>query len=147
MQAFIRNHIKLGELFHGLIKSRPDLFEVITPHAFALTVLHINPKQRPINPGLAEEATANDFTPDAGSQEKVDTNALTKEIYELINSRGEIFITGTVVADIYAIRVVSANPMAEEKYLRKAFDILVNTTEEVIGRPKTKSVEENGVAR
>ena len=148
MQKYIRNHIELGDLFQHLVKSRPDLFEVIIPPAFALTVLHVNPK-RGLNSsmnGVIEEATANDFTPDAGRQEKVDTNALTKEICELINNRGEIFVTGTVVADIYAIRFVSANPMTEEKYLRKAFDILVNTTEEVLGHSGRKSVELNGVA-
>ena len=141
MQAFIRKHIKLGELFHSLVKSRPDLFEVITPPAFALTVLHVKPQQllnRAGGRGIAGEAMANDFTPDAGSQATVDTNALTKEIYDLINSQGEIFLTGTVVADKYCIRVVSATPMAEEQYLRKAFEIIVVTTEEVLVRRESR---------
>jgi aromatic-L-amino-acid decarboxylase len=147
MQAYIRNHIKLGEYFHSLVKSRPDLFEIITPPAFALTVLHIRPMQRSSEPEMAEEATANAFTPGAVSQEQVDTNALTKEVYELINSRGEILLTGTVVAGSYAIRVVSANPKAEEKYLKKAFDILVNTTEEVLERSYNKQSGANCGAR
>ena len=73
-------------------------------------------------------------------------NEATKEVYELINARGEIYLTSGVVKGIYAIRVVSANPKAEEKFLRKAFDILVRTTEEVLGRkrdPKAKLT--NGV--
>lgn len=61
-------------------------------------------------------------------------DALTKEVYELINERGEIFITSTVVSGIYAIRVICANEAAEEKYLRRAFEILVETTDEVLGR-------------
>jgi len=38
-----------------------------------------------------------------------------------------------VVNGVYAIRVVSANPLAEERFLRKAFEILVKTAEEVLG--------------
>ena len=43
----------------------------------------------------------------------MEDNALTREVYELINSRGEIFLTSAVVGGTYAIRVVSANPKAE----------------------------------
>jgi aromatic-L-amino-acid decarboxylase len=57
---------------------------------------------------------------------------LTKKVYELINSRGEIFITSTVIDGVYVIRVVSANPLAEEKNVRNAFDIVLRTTEEVL---------------
>jgi aromatic-L-amino-acid decarboxylase len=63
-----------------------------------------------------------------------ESDSLTKKVYELVNSRGEIFITSTVIDGVYVIRVVSSNPMAEEKYVRNAFDILVRTTEEVIGQ-------------
>jgi aromatic-L-amino-acid decarboxylase len=60
------------------------------------------------------------------------SDAVTKEVYELVNARGEIFITSTVMAGIYAIRVVSANERADEKYIRRAFEILVNTAEEAL---------------
>lgn len=138
LKAHIRNHIKLGELFHSLVKSRPDLFRVLTPPAFALTVLTVVP--RPSSPSVtaasrpnpAHEAYTNDFTPDASSQATVDANALTKEVYELVNRQGEIFLTSSVIAGTYAIRVVSANPKAEEKYIRKAFDVLVQAAEYVL---------------
>jgi len=113
---------------------------VLTPPAFALTVLTIVP--RPSSPGVtaasrpnpAHEAYTNDFTPDAGSQATVDANALTKEVYELVNRQGEIFLTSSVIAGNYAIRVVSANPKAEEKYIRKAFELLVQTAESVLSK-------------
>ena len=63
-----------------------------------------------------------------------DADAVTKSVYDLINSRGEIALTRTDVKGCTAIRIVSANPLTEEKYLRRAFDILVTTTEEVLGR-------------
>ncbi|KAG0650472.1 Tyrosine decarboxylase 1 [Hyphodiscus hymeniophilus] len=109
LQEHIRKHIKLGEVFAGLIKTRGDLFKIATGPSFALTVLTIVPKV-------------------AGT---VEQNAITKAVYELVNKRGEIFLTSGVVGGVYAIRVVSANPLAHEENVRKAFEILVETTEEV----------------
>lgn len=59
------------------------------------------------------------------------TNTLTKQVYELINRRGEIYLTSTLLDDVYAIRVVSANPKADEMHVRRAFEILVEVAEEV----------------
>jgi len=121
MQDHVRGHIKLGELFADLLRTRKDLFEVITGSAFALTVFNVVPKK-------------------AGKEEQ---NNITKEVYELVNKRGEIYITHTVLGDIYAIRVVSANEATQEKYIKRAFQILVETTEEVRdGKGQT-----NGVVR
>jgi aromatic-L-amino-acid decarboxylase len=109
LQEHIRKHVKLGETFARLLKTRPDVFDIITGPNFALTVFNIVVKS-------------------AGrdTQDKI-----TKEVYELVNKRGEIYITHTVVDGVYAIRLVSANPLAEEKNIRRAFEILVDTTEEV----------------
>jgi aromatic-L-amino-acid decarboxylase len=122
LQTHIRKHVKLGELFADLLKTRKDLFEIITGPSFALTVFNVVPKV-------------------AGKEEQ---NKITKAVYELINKRGEIYITSSVVGDAYAIRVVSANPLAEEKFLRKAFEILVDTTEE-LRDGKTQEVIPNSV--
>lgn len=120
MKAHIRKTIGFGNTFADLIRSRSDLFEIVTKPAFALTVFRVK------NPAASTEtnrvATAKDEAADG----------ITKKVYELINSRAEIFITSTVVDGVYVIRVVSANPLAEEKYVRNAFDILVRTTEEVL---------------
>ena len=107
LQAYIRKHIKMGEVFAELIKSKKDLFEIISGPNFALTVFNI----------VAENID--------------EQNKLTKEVYELINKRGEIYITSTVMGGVYAIRIVSGSPFADESYLKKAFRILVETAEEV----------------
>jgi aromatic-L-amino-acid decarboxylase len=109
LQEHIRKHVKLGEVFAGLVKTRSDLFKIVTGPSFALTVFTVVPKVV----GMSEQ------------------NKLTQDVYELINKRGEIFITSGVVAGVYAIRVVSANPLATEQNIRKAFEILVDTAEEV----------------
>lgn len=134
LKAHIRSTVKLGELFHSLVLSRPDLLTVLTPPAFALTVITIVPRRASAVLSSSNEVHSNDFTPDAGSQATMEANALTKEVYELSNSRGEIFLTSAVVGGTYAIRVVSANPKAEEKYIRNAFEIIVRTAEEVLNK-------------
>jgi aromatic-L-amino-acid decarboxylase len=109
LQEHIRKHVKLGEVFAGLVKIRSDLFEIMTGPSFALTVFTVIPKVA----GKAEQ------------------DKITKDVYELVNKRGEIYITSTIIGGVYAIRVVSANPLAEEQNIRRAFEILVETTEEV----------------
>lgn len=124
LQAHIRKHVKLGEGFAELLKSRKDLFQIVTGPSFALTVFTIVPKVG----------------------DKVEQESITKAVYDTTNKRGEIYITSSVVQGTYVIRVVSANPMAEDKYLKKAFDILVDVAEELRdGIPSTRST--NGIAR
>lgn len=123
MKAHIRKSIDFGNLFASLVRTRSDLFEIVTRPAFALSVFRLK------NPSLSD-----------GSVKRVSKDAvadsLTKKVYELINARGEIFITSTVIDGVYVIRVISANPQAEEKYIRNAFDIVVRTTEEVLKEHK-----------
>lgn len=120
MKAHIRKTIGLGNTFADLIRSRPDLFEIVTKPAFALTVFR------------AKNPAASETTGDTTAKKDEAADGITKKVYELINSRAEIFITSTVIDGVYVIRVVSANPLAEEKYVRNAFDILVQTTGEVL---------------
>ena len=146
LKAHIRKHVKLGELFHSLVLSRPDLFRVPTPPAFALTVLTVVPKsKKPLvngssggasDTGLNDGLVRDDVLPDTSNTQLAAANEVTKKVYELINSRGEIFLTSGIVEGIYAIRVVSANPKAEEKYVRKAFNILVTTAEECLAEDR-----------
>ncbi|KAL3477285.1 pyridoxal phosphate-dependent transferase [Aspergillus californicus] len=127
MKEFVRKGIRLGNTFADLVRTRPDLFEIVTKPAFGLTVFRVKPSSS----AGGSEALTNDGS--AGIVQPCGkADEVTKEIYELINSRGEIFITSTVMAGIYAIRVVSANERAGEEFIRRAFDILVETSEEVL---------------
>ncbi|KFZ15798.1 hypothetical protein V501_02548 [Pseudogymnoascus sp. VKM F-4519 (FW-2642)] len=110
MQAHIRRHVKLGDLFHGLVKKRADLFTVIGEPSFALTTFALTPKD---------------------GEDREEVNRVSKQVYEAVNNGGVIYITSSVVGGIYILRVVSANELAEEKYVLNAFDIIVRTTEEV----------------
>ena len=149
LKAHIRKHIQLGEMFHQLVKTRTDLFRVFTPPAYALTVLTVVPPSndakapigRLIKPGVNESSAIDDFLPQAGGQAGNNANEITKKVYETINAAGEIFLTSSVVKGIYTIRVVSANPRADEKHLTRAFEILVETTQDVLKTVATKYAE------
>jgi aromatic-L-amino-acid decarboxylase len=142
LQAFIRRHVKLGEYFHSLIKSRPDIFSVTTEPAFGLVTFQVKPASAVSStitankPNPNHEAYTNDFTPSAEAQYKEDTNQATKQVYEAINSKGDFYLSSTVICGTYAIRVVSANTAAEEKYLKMVFDQLVQIAEEqrIVGK-------------
>jgi aromatic-L-amino-acid/L-tryptophan decarboxylase len=123
LQQHIRKHIRLGELFHSLLTSRIDLFHVITGPNFALNVFNILPRNKAASKDGADEVT--------------------KGVYELVNKRGEIYITSSIVGGIYAIRVVCGSPFVDEAHIRRAFEILVSTAEEVLER---KAVVLNGIA-
>ncbi|KAL8949331.1 MAG: hypothetical protein Q9222_004556 [Ikaeria aurantiellina] len=84
-----------------------------------------------VAPGINGCSPSQKTTPENRKREQA--NTITKEVYERINAAGEIFLTGTVIKDVFAIRVVSANEQADEKHLRKAFEILVRVTREVLG--------------
>lgn len=142
LQAHIRQTVIRGLKFHSWVLDRPDLFRVLVPPAFALTVLTVVPGPQPlaagVSPGLNNRNTPverpgeikhEELSTSSGDMDRA--NEITRLVYEKINAGGEIFLTSTVVKGVYAIRVVSANPKASEEHLRKAFDILVKTVEEI----------------
>jgi aromatic-L-amino-acid/L-tryptophan decarboxylase len=85
--------------------------------------MKVDPQPNP-NPSVADPEPAQ-------NTEKL-ANVVTKDIAELINSRGDIFITPSTTAGKTFIRVVSGNPNASKEYMRSAFKIIVNATEEVL---------------
>ena len=130
MKEHIRHHVHLSEVFHQLVQSRSDLFSVLAGPAFALVVLTVNSRSN------AQLENKTNSTANGDKTSHSEANAITKEVYEKINSQGEIYLTSTVIDGLHTIRVVSANPQAQESYIRNAFEILVNTAEEVLNQYK-----------
>ncbi|QIW95681.1 hypothetical protein AMS68_001199 [Peltaster fructicola] len=141
LRAHIRHHIKLGRLFAGLIRSRSDLFSILTPPLFALTVITV----RSARGAAVDVSKANDHiepSPDQDShimatstladQDLQIANENTKKVYAIVDEKKDFFLTSSVVDGVAAIRVVSANPLAEERYIRQVFDVLVAAAEQVL---------------
>ncbi|KAL8995274.1 MAG: hypothetical protein Q9169_004947 [Polycauliona sp. 2 TL-2023] len=155
MKHHVKRHIELGAKFARWIEDEGSgLFAVVAPPRFALTVLRVRLPDED-----KEEYTAHPRTSRAGitetkvneglvgddelaAPERVKTdvlarsNAATKQVYEEINATGEIFLTSTMIKDVYAIRVVGANEQTDEQHLRKAFEILASTTNNVLRHSK-----------
>ena len=160
MRQHIRRTVGLGEMVEGWVRGRGDLFEVVGVPRFALTCFRIRPEALSVRMGLdgvhEESGMASKlddvaFQPMQAVDEQAEqlANVLTKQVTDLITDRGEIFLTGSTAGGKTFIRVVSANPNAEEKYVRMAWDIIVSTTEEVLkgwreGTIKATSVITNG---
>ncbi|CUS10032.1 unnamed protein product [Tuber aestivum] len=127
LQGHIWNSIRYGESFAQWVRDRADIFEIVVPPAFGLTVFAVKA-------ALREES-----------------NRLTKAVYEAVNAHGEIFITSTVIDGTYAIRVVGGGPKTREEVLRRAFEIFVCKTEEVLRATDAAKVDGidgvNGVAK
>ena len=148
LQKMIREHLRLGEIFGDLCKSergRAAGIEVVTGPDFALTVLRILETGSDVVGPIEGDAVSNGDRGDREVNPRDERNAfgtipapptkastsLTKRVYELINARGEIFLTSTQVGGMYCIRVVSGTENADEKNVRRAFDIIVKTIDEV----------------
>ena len=141
LRNYVQHGINLGNLFADLIRSRSDLFTIFTPPAFGLVVFTVNPGKRQ-QPQLEQDLDGADPRPDqdrevsmkprVSDEELKKANEATKTVFETIDEQKEFFLTSTVVGGVYAIRVVSANPQAEEKYVREVFEVLVRTAEEVL---------------
>ena len=131
LREHIRHHLALSKLFASLARSRSDLFTILVPPAFALTVLTVRPRRG--GQDVAKDSTAV-IGPDHSDLKE--TNEVTEAVYSLVQQNQEIFLTSSVVAGVYAIRVVSANPLAEEKYIRAVFEALVAAAEEVLSKQR-----------
>ncbi|KAK9412794.1 putative Aromatic-L-amino-acid decarboxylase [Seiridium unicorne] len=112
LQAHIRKHVALGEKFAELVKSRSDLFEIVTGPRFALTVFKLK--------GKGEAATLDE------------QNALTKTMHEAVNNEGKIFLSSTVVGGVFAIRHCPATPFVEEEHVKKHFEVLVAAADKTL---------------
>lgn len=120
MQAHIRKTVKIGEVFADLIRARDDMYELVATPIFALTCFRIRP-----------EAIPEHMVKNGASKDDV-ANQLSKQVVELINDRGELFLTASTTGGKSFIRVVCGNANAEEKYIRGAFDTILKVTEEVL---------------
>ncbi|RVX74065.1 hypothetical protein B0A52_01897 [Exophiala mesophila] len=132
LRKHIRNSVAIGEVFADLVRQRSDLFELVATPRFALTCFRVRPD---IISTTSTSETGQDFVSSAAGQQQKEqeANAITLRIGDLINERGQVFLTCSSTAGKSFIRVVSGNAKAEEKYVRSAFDIIVKTTEEVLG--------------
>lgn len=152
LQSHIRKGLALGKTFSALVSSDESLFDIVAPPSFGLTCIRLKPavaarvlstharepQGKSLTNMIKQEDAQGDFTPDSTEQAEVLANTLTKELSEIINERGEIFLTSTTTSSTTMLRIVSANVLAEEQYIRQAHKIIVDTAEELLESKTSK---------
>jgi len=136
------------------------LFEVLSKPAFGLTCFRVRPgavpRQLLAEGGVVDgpgESVETENTMDgspfgtveqqAGEEEAQPTetatataedlaNTFSKQVVETINDGGQLFLTSSSTHGKTFIRVVSGNANASEEFVRKAFEMVVATTREVL---------------
>ncbi|KAG6482264.1 hypothetical protein ZIOFF_058895 [Zingiber officinale] len=101
LQSYIRNHIRLAELFEQLI-GYDSRFEVVTPRTFSLVCFRLIPPQ-------------ND--PDNGFK-------LNQSLLNSVNASGKIFMSHTVLSGKFILRFAVGAPLTEDKHITMAWKVL-----------------------
>ncbi|KAM0541623.1 hypothetical protein ACHAPJ_013171 [Fusarium lateritium] len=102
LQSHVRQGIILGESLEKQLRSRSDLFCILTPARFGLLTFYLR------------ERDGNTDT----------TNKATKGLCDKINAGGHFFLTGSIVNHRFAIRVCTSGASAQEETIEKLFDHL-----------------------
>ncbi|KAK5070142.1 hypothetical protein LTR64_001979 [Lithohypha guttulata] len=61
-------------------------------------------------------------------------NAFSKQVVEVINDQGQLFLTSSSTHDKTFIRVVCGNANASQEAVTRAFEVIVNTTRDVLAK-------------
>ncbi|KAK0619814.1 pyridoxal phosphate-dependent transferase, partial [Immersiella caudata] len=108
LRAYIRKTTSLGESFASWVRERDDLFEILTPPAFALAVFRMK--------GRDEE----------------EANRRTKELERRVDGCGKMWVTSTVLEGRFAIRMVTSVRSTERADVERAFGMFVEFSEGVL---------------
>jgi aromatic-L-amino-acid decarboxylase len=101
LQAILREHIRLANLFAAWVDDDPD-WELVAPQRFSLVVFRYN----------------------AGDEQNA-------QILERVNRSGEIFISHTRLHDRYVLRLAIGNARTTEEDVRRAWNVLRREAKEV----------------
>lgn len=112
LRDYVRAGVRRAELFAGWVAARADLFEIVTGPVYALTVLRLG---------------GDKVGPDEARRDR-----LTRRLLEEVNATGRVWLTGTVLEGRFAIRVMTANKMTEERHVRAAWELMEATAERLI---------------
>ncbi len=105
LQEFLREHIRLGEFFKNLVLEDPD-FELMAPAELGLVCFRYN----------------------SGDIKGENLDNFNRQLMEGINSRGEVFLTHTVLGEKFVLRMAIGQRTTREEHVRKAWEIIKEET-------------------
>jgi aromatic-L-amino-acid decarboxylase len=109
LEARIREHCRLAELFASWVGSSPD-FELMAPVPFALVCFRANPQD-----GANLTAT---------KVSTVDVDALNEQLMNTINASGDAYLSHTKLNGNFTLRLSVGSIRVEERHLKKVWDRL-----------------------
>jgi len=108
LQAFVREHCRLAQLFKGWVEETPN-FELMAPVHFGLVSFRLND-------GRDEEALAR----------------LNKTLMDRLNATGKLYLTHTALRDRFTLRMVIGQRATEERHVRAAWDMIKSISAELL---------------
>jgi len=100
LQAFVREHCRLAQLFKGWVEETPS-FELMAPVHFGLVSFRLND-------GRDEEALTR----------------LNKTLMDRLNATGKLYLTHTALRGKFTLRMVIGQRATEERHVRAAWDMI-----------------------
>ncbi|CAN6457793.1 unnamed protein product [Victoria cruziana] len=100
LREHIRRHVGLARLFEELV-SMDERFEIVAPRRFALLCFRLKPE--------------------GGGGKGFELN---RRLLEAVNSTGRIYMTRTVVEEMYVLRFAVGSTLTEERHVRRAWNII-----------------------
>jgi aromatic-L-amino-acid decarboxylase len=104
----LREHVRLAQLFASWVDADPD-WERVAPVPFSVVCFRVHPR---------------DFK---GSE--VELDALNQRVLEAVNKSGDVFISHTALDGHIVLRLAVGNIRTEERHLRRAWELLVNSAQ------------------
>ncbi|KAI9167169.1 Tyrosine decarboxylase [Paramyrothecium foliicola] len=123
LRAHIRRGVALAERLEGLLRGRPDLFAVFTAARFALLTFRVT--------GAGAAASSGEGGEGEEEEDKAANNR-TAQLYNTVLSRGEFYLTSTVVNTKFAIRVCTGVERVREEHVQQLFEVLVEEAEKIV---------------
>ncbi len=108
LQAILREHIRLGQLFAGWVKADPR-FELMAPVPLSLVCFRLND----------------------GREEKA-LELLNKRLLENINATGKVFLSHTTLRGRYVLRLAIGQRTTQERHVRGAWDLIMAETAQLL---------------
>lgn len=110
-QKHIRKGIALNDSFVSLVEKSPIL-SLVTPPSFSLTVFRLNPSAG-IDAPVSLEAL----------------NKLNRAFFGRVSARTDIYLTQTMLNDVYCVRFAVGSAWTEEQDIKAAFDVIQKEAE------------------
>jgi aromatic-L-amino-acid decarboxylase len=104
----LREHVRLAQLFASWVDANPD-WERVAPVPFSVVCFRVHPR---------------DFK---GSE--VELDALNQRVLEAVNKSGDVFLSHTALNGRIVLRLAVGNIRTEERHLRRAWELLVNSAQ------------------